>query len=97
MKQRLQREENKKEADRKKAIASDEAQLDPHFKDMAMKIAEEKRSDDEKRDAWWGGLSGADKRIWFDKYTKTFTFGASNYKIVRMWAWEEHKKENSDG
>ncbi len=95
MKQRLQREENKKEADRKKAIASDEAQLDPHFKEMAMKIAEDKQSDEQKMHLWWN--TSQKKVVYWRRLVEKHPDIPATNTIVRAWAWEEKKKENSDG
>ena len=90
MRQRLQREENKKEAARKKEIAQDEFQLDPRFKDMAMTLAKEKQSDDETRDAWWGGLNMVLRRkLWQEHKIKK---GYSNETTVRAWAWKKHNR-----
>lgn len=84
---RLRKEEEQKNIAIKNQIAKEEAERDEEFKKIADALAEKRRSDDLKRDAWWTTLTSKEKRVLWEEHKRIYGFSTDG--LVRNWAWEK--------
>ncbi len=95
LKKRLRIEEDSMVTAEKEDNAREEKKMDTT---LAKKISDGCMDEFQQRDKWWNGLSIDEKNMWrVHKENPYITYYYYPEYSLMAWAWEEHKKEQSNG